>query len=118
AETRPGILTRPRDAFLIAGPLGLVLASLAGYLLAGAALRPIESMRRRAAAISSASLAERLPVGETSDEVSRLGETLNAMLARIEGGLARERRFGGDARHPLRPPLALLTAELELALRR
>ena len=116
-ENRAETLNSLRDAFLIGGPVALLLASFAGYLLAGAALRPIDAMRRRAAAISSASLDERLPVAETHDEVSRLGETLNAMLARLESGLARERRFVADASHELRTPLALLTTELELALR-
>jgi two-component system OmpR family sensor kinase len=116
-ENRAETLSSVRDAFLIGGPIALVLASLAGYALAGAALRPIESMRRRAADISSASLDERLPVPASDDEVSRLGRTLNEMLARIEGGLARERRFVADASHQLRTPLSLLTTELELALR-
>ena len=49
------------------------------------------------------------------DEVSRLGETLNAMLARLEDGLERERRFVADASHELRTPLALLKTELGLA---
>jgi len=117
-ENRAETLNSVRDAFLIGGPVALVLASLAGYALAGAALRPIEAMRRRAADISTSSLDERLPVGEAGDEVSRLGETLNEMLSRIEGGVLRERRFVADASHQLRTPLSLLTTELDLALRR
>ena len=117
-ENRAETLRSLRNAFLIGGPLALILASLAGYGLAGAALRPIEAMRRRAADISATSLDDRLPVPPTQDEVSRLGETLNAMLARIGDGLARERRFVADASHELRTPLALLKTELELALRR
>ncbi len=117
-ENRAETLSSLRAAFLIGGPLALVLASLGGYLLAGAALRPIEAMRRRAREISTSSLDERLPVPPAADEVARLGETLNEMLARIEDGLERERRFVADASHELRTPLALLRTELELALRR
>jgi heavy metal sensor kinase len=116
-ENRAETLRSLRAAFLIGGPIALLLAALGGYLLAGAALRPIESMRRRAAEISTTSLDERLPVPAANDEVSRLGETLNAMLARLEDGLERERRFLADASHELRTPLALLKTELGLALR-
>jgi two-component system OmpR family sensor kinase len=103
---------------LVVGPLALVLASAAGYFLAGAALRPVERMRRRAEEISSDAPGARLPLPPARDEIRRLGETLNDMLGRLEAGLARERRFVADASHELRTPLALLRAELELASRR
>jgi signal transduction histidine kinase len=100
---------------LIGGPVMLLLASAAGYGAAVAALRPVERMRRRAAATTDPSA--RLPVGPAADEIGRLGTTLNAMLARLEDAYARERAFVADASHELRTPLAILKAELELALR-
>ncbi len=102
---------------LIGGPAALLLASLAGYAAAGAALRPVEAMRRRASEISASGPEERLPVPPANDELRRLGQTLNEMLARIEATLEHERRFVDDASHELRTPLALHKAELELALR-
>ena len=99
------------------GPVALALVSLLGYALATAALRPVESMRREAEAISASQPGRRLTLPDARDEVRRLGETLNEMLARLESALERERGFVADASHELRTPLALLTTELELALR-
>jgi signal transduction histidine kinase len=102
---------------LVAGPVALLLALVAGYWLASAALRPVEAMRRRAAAVTAAS-PTRLPVPRSRDEVSRLAATLNEMLDRLHASLEHERRFVADASHELRTPLALLRTELDLALRR
>ncbi len=115
---RDGALASLRTQLIVGGPVAFALAALAGYLLAGAALRPVESMRRRAAEISASTPGQRLPVPPVRDEISRLGETLNDMLARLEAAFARERRFVADASHELRTPLASLKAELELALMR
>jgi signal transduction histidine kinase len=94
----------------------LVLATALGYALAGAGLRAVEAMRRRAALISGNQPGERLPVQTTGDELERLGTTLNEMLSRLEDALERERGFVADAGHELRTPLALLRAELDFAL--
>lgn len=115
-ENRAETLRSLRTQLLIAGPVALVLATLVGYLLAGAAVRTVEKMRRRAAQISAEKVDERLPVPRTRDELQRLGETLNEMLARLEHGLERERRFVAEAGHELRTPLSLLRAELDYAL--
>lgn len=115
-ETRDGALATLRTELLVGGPTALLIASLIGYLIAAAALRPVERMRRRAAVISANRLSERLPVASSHDEVARLGETLNEMLGRLETSVERERSFVADASHELRTPLAHLRAEVELAL--
>jgi two-component system OmpR family sensor kinase len=101
----------------IGGPIALLIASAVGYILAAAALRPVERMRRHAAAVTAAGTSERLPVPPADDEIGRLGHTLNEMLARLEVSFKRERAFVSDASHELRTPLAILRTELELALR-
>ncbi|MGZ8716293.1 MAG: histidine kinase dimerization/phospho-acceptor domain-containing protein, partial [Gaiellaceae bacterium] len=116
-DARKESLRRLFKELLFASPLALLLASLAGYGLAAAALRPVEAMRRRAAAVSATSPG-RLPVPHGRDEISRLATTLNDMLGRLEAAFEHERRFVADASHELRTPLAMLRTELELALRR
>lgn len=111
-------LARISDTLLIAGPVGLFLSAAGGWLLAGAALRPVERMRREAAAVSASEPSRRLVVPPNRDELARLATTLNAMLDRLQEALERERRFVDDASHELRSPLATLRAEIDLALAR
>ena len=114
-EERRSALSNLVTLLLLGGPAALLLASLAGYGVAAGALRPVEAMRARAARVSAESPGQRLPVPASSDEIARLGDTLNAMLARLELALSRERELLADASHEIRTPLAILKAELELA---
>jgi two-component system, OmpR family, sensor kinase len=115
-RARAQALASLRSELLVGGPLALLLASLIGYFVAGAALRPVERMRARAASITDHRVSERLPVPPARDEIARLGTTLNQMLDRLERGVARERSFVADASHELRTPLSLIRTEVELAL--
>ena len=107
-----------RLLLLTAGPAALALACLAAWLLAGAALRPVESMRREADAISVSEPGRRLPVPGANDELARLGRTLNSLLSRLQDAANREQRLLDDASHELRTPLSILKAELDLTLSR
>jgi signal transduction histidine kinase len=112
------VLRRVRDQLLVGIPVLVLLTFLGAYTVAGSALRPVEAMRRRASELDARDASLRLPVPPTRDEISRLGDTLNALLSRVEETLDRERFFVAHASHELRSPLALLRTELELALRR
>jgi two-component system OmpR family sensor kinase len=116
-DDRGDALSALLTQLLVALPLALLASSVIGYVVAGAALRPIEAMRRRADEISASTSTQRLPLPAARDEVYRLGVTLNEMLERLDAGLERERRFVADASHELRTPLATLKTELEVALR-
>jgi signal transduction histidine kinase len=116
-EDRNTALENLGGELLLGGPVALLIASLAGYLLTGAALRPVETMRRRASAISASDLHQRLPPAGGNDELGRLGRTLDEMLERIQSSVERERTFFSDASHELRSPLAMLRTELELIAR-
>lgn len=107
-----------RLLLLVADPAALALAVLAAWFLTGAALRPVESMRQEAAAISISEPSRRLPVRLANDEVARLGRTLNSLLDRLHDALSREQRLLNDASHELRTPLAIMKAELDLSLSR
>jgi heavy metal sensor kinase len=110
-------LRRWIDAWLVLIPLGVGLAAAGGRVMARAALRPVDEMARAARRIDAEALARRIMVRGTDDELDRLAETLNGMLARLENAFGGMRRFSADAAHELRTPLTALKGTLEVALR-
>jgi two-component system OmpR family sensor kinase len=112
------VLRAARLLFLGMAVIILAAVGLTGGLLARRALRPIDQIVKRARQIGETHLAERLPPPGTRDEIGRLVDTLNEMLARIERSVEGQRRFTSDASHELRSPLSRLRAELEVTLRR
>ena len=99
-------------------PVVIAIACIGGAWLSGRALKPVHDITAAALTISIENLSERLPVPATGDELARLTEVLNTMLARLEGAVKTLSQFVADASHELRTPLAVIHTTAELALRR
>ena len=110
-------LLRYVETLLVLVPLGGVLSAVGGWLLARRALRPVDRMSQSALRISAEDLSRRLERRGTQDEIDRLADTLNAMLARLEAAFGEMQRFTADAAHELRTPLTALRGGIEIALR-
>jgi two-component system, OmpR family, sensor kinase len=107
---------------LVAGIGAAFLLSIGGaYLLARAALRPVEAVTSAAREMGEDDLSERLPVANPGDEVGRLATTINGLLSRLEAAFARreealerQRRFAADASHELRTPLTAISGHARM----
>ena len=99
-------------ALLVSVPILVTVAGSSGYFLAARALAPIDQITLTARRISAEDLSARLNIPVTNDEVGRLTQTLNDMLARLDDSFQRERQFTNDASHELRTPLTAMQAIL------
>lgn len=98
-------------------PTILLFSSVGGYLLAKAALGPVDEITTTARKIGAENLTQRIRVRNTKDELGRLAETFNEMIERLEKSFAQIKQFSADASHELRTPLTILKGETEWALR-
>lgn len=110
-ETMQSVLIWSIAALAVVG----VLAVMAGWLIAGRALRPIDAITGTARRVADRSLHERINLEGPNDEVKRLADTFDEMLGRLDRAFEGQRRFVGNASHELRTPLAINRTLLEVA---
>ncbi|MFJ9212525.1 sensor histidine kinase [Streptomyces sp. NPDC102264] len=97
----------------------LVMAACAvavGWWTAGRVLRPVHAMTAKARRLSEHNLHERIGASGPDDELKELGDTLDALLARLQKAFDSQRRFIANASHELRTPLATQRAAIQVGL--
>lgn len=102
--------------------LVLLLLTTAVVIISGAITglsvgRRIEALDTAARQIMATTLSTRIPLAGKNDDLDRLAETLNEMLARLEAAVASLRRTSDSVAHELRTPLARLQSLIESMLR-
>jgi signal transduction histidine kinase len=103
---------------VIALAITAVLSIGLGWLVAGRVLRPLRTMTAATQRISEQNLHQRLAVAGPDDELKRLGDTIDDLLARLEAAFEAQRRFVANASHELRTPLTMMRTALDVATRK
>jgi two-component system OmpR family sensor kinase len=103
---------------MIAVPLALLITSMGGQFLANKALKPVDQITQTARMITSKNLNQRIKALKVKDEISRLIETFNEMISRLDRSFSQVKQFSTDASHELKTPLTILKGEVEVALRK
>ena len=103
---------------MVTVPLALMVASLGGQFLAHKALKPVVDITQTARMITSQNLNQRIKLPKVKDELSRLTETINEMISRLDQSFRQIKQFTTDASHELKTPLTILKGEAEVTLRK
>jgi signal transduction histidine kinase len=111
-------LSTLRVNLLIGGGVAVVIAFGIGWVLSGAALRPIHRITQTAQAIGDErDLSRRVEYSGPNDELGQLATTFNAMLTELETAHQQQQQFMADVSHELRTPLTTLRGNLGLLRR-
>ncbi|WP_409491936.1 ATP-binding protein [Amycolatopsis sp. cmx-11-12] len=115
-ESGQAALDAVRVTLLAGVPVIALLIGVIAWLAVRRSLRPVEAIRSEVAEIGAHDLSRRVPAPDSGDEIAKLAETMNTMLARLDTAVTRQSRFTSDASHELRTPLASLRTQLEVLL--
>lgn len=96
--------------------ISVILVSILGWLYAGRALRPISRIVNQVSDITEANLNQRLDEGNKRDEISKLSQTFNSMLERLQSAFTSQKNFIANASHEIKTPITAMSAEIEVSL--
>lgn len=91
-----------------------LISFVVGWIISGRALRPVVRITAVAKEITASDLSRRISYGSTGDELSRLAETFDDMLERLDTAFSAQRRFLADTSHDLRTPLAIIRSNIDV----
>jgi len=95
--------------------ISMLFIYIAGHFFSRKAFEPVKTMTENAANISATNLHLRLTSNNSKDELSKLANTFNDMLKRLENSFDAQKHFVSNISHELRTPLSALITELELS---
>jgi len=107
-----------RDILLLALFLAIVLSFLTGVIFARRLVRPIERITGEVNLISSQDLSKRVKIDNSKNELTKLAETFNDLLNRLQESFAIQRRFISNASHELSTPLTSISSQLEVSMQK
>jgi signal transduction histidine kinase len=116
AQLRADALHRLLVEYIFALGGMTIVSVVAGWLLAGRALRPLREITATARRVSGENLGERIALKGPADELKELADTFDGMLIRLDAAFASQRHFVANASHELRTPLAIMRTELDVSL--
>ena len=116
AQLRSDALHRLLIEYVVALGAMTAVSVVAGWLLAGRALRPLRAITATARRVSGENLGERISLEGPADELKQLADTFDGMLGRLDAAFGSQRHFVANASHELRTPLAIMRTEVDVSL--
>ncbi|MGH3357331.1 MAG: ATP-binding protein [Nocardioidaceae bacterium] len=106
-------LDRLEIALWVVGAAGVIVAGIAGWIVATNSLRPVRRLTRAAERVARTEQLTPIEVAG-DDELARLTIAFNSMLTSLDASKERQRQLVADAGHELRTPLTSLRTNIEL----
>ncbi|MFQ5522971.1 MAG: sensor histidine kinase [Acidimicrobiia bacterium] len=108
------VLDRVARFTLVALIALFMLSIVVGWVMSGRVLRPVEAITNVAREIQASDLSRRIDLDGPDDELTRLANTFDSMLGRLDRAFSSQKRFLADTSHDLRTPLAVIRSNVEL----
>jgi len=105
-----------RDILIVTVASSMILVGILGWFFSGRMLAPISRIVDQVSAITEVNLNQRLDQGNEKDELSRLAQTFNRMLERLQAAFTSQKNFIANASHEIKTPLTVMTTEIEVTL--